>query len=191
MKNFLYLKGHSLNVDLVLAEYQYPILFTCIDEEKNMYLATCFYVDAEKREYLIAETSPLAVKELLMNKRTIRDSFPRSNDVAYIATFSKETDDPVIEGQRVAEINPNYLPTEGIYMDAEDDEFSEEISIIDARIELQKETADAGLDLSMWNQSETRYCMISLYRSNRVMVSGCNEHFIEKNIFQKRRVRYA
>ena len=31
MKNVLRLKNHDLIVDMVLADYQYPILFTCID----------------------------------------------------------------------------------------------------------------------------------------------------------------
>jgi len=132
--HFLHLCGHDLDIDIILVEYQYPIFFTCIDEEENMYIATCFYVDSEKKRYLVARTSPSIIKECLVNRRTIRDIFGSNDKTVYVVTFLKGKDEPTIGMAAVSEIDQCGLPTAGIYMDAEEDEFSSEISILDARI---------------------------------------------------------
>ena len=51
--------------DLILLEYRYPLLFTCMDDNDQMYLVTCFAADSKKRVWLIVQTSPSEVIEML------------------------------------------------------------------------------------------------------------------------------
>ena len=191
MNNVLRVKNHDLIVDMVLADYQYPILFTCIDEEKNMYIATCFHVDAEKREFLIAKTEPKAVKELLTDKRTIRNVFPDKEDTVYVVTVYKWSEEPMVIESRAADVNSHYFPSCGIFMDAEDDEFEDELSILDARIELQKEKRiQAPMQIKV-EMTDVKAIQVCFCKNKQGKILSENDYRIAKRSAVKGKVQYA
>lgn len=135
---FVRVKEHRLYLDLVLVEFQYPILFTCLDEENNMYIATCFHTDAKEKEWLIADTEPERVRELLRNEITIRDIFPAGGGTVYLAAKNRGMEHPQVKEYRASGVPEEIFPTPGMFMDADDDEFQEEISVLERRIEAKK-----------------------------------------------------
>lgn len=191
MKKFLRINNHDLMVDLILADYQYPILFTCVDENKSMYIATCFHVDAEKQEFLIANTSPETVKELLTNKRTIRNVFPDGDGTVYVATVYKLIDAPTVNESRAADVNSTYFPSNGIFMDAEDDEFEDEISILDARIEMQKEKTIEDTIQFRVKTTDVRILRVYFCKSKSGKMLRDEDYRITKRPAVKGRVQYA
>lgn len=190
MKNFLHLKNHNLIVDMILVDYQYPVLFTCIDEDKNMYIATCFHVDAEKQEFLIAKTEPEAVKELLTDKRTIRNIFPDKEGTVYVVTVHKWSEEPMIVESMAADVNSHYFPSCGIFMDADDGEFDEELSILNARIKLQKEKSsqEAMQFVETTDVKAVRFCF---YKSKRGKILSDKDYRTAERHAVKGKVKYA
>lgn len=191
MKKFLRINNHDLTIDLILADYQYPILFTCTDEENNMYITTCFYVGAEKQQYLVAETSPSTIKELLTNKRTIRDVFPNNGGSVFLVTFHKGADDPTIEKSMISEIDSHCLPTAGIYMDAEKEEFSDELAVLEARIELQKEKLAEGSMQFKAESTDIKILRVYFCKSKRGKMLDDKDYRITKRPVMKGKVQYA
>lgn len=123
--------SHCLEIDQIFVEYIYPVLFTCIDESDNLYIVACYSADAEKAEWIIAETSPEDVIKLLTNKLSIREMFMKS--VCWTAIQYAGAEYPTCTKTAFANLDPKVLPTAGEYMDADPDEFDEEIKLMKKR----------------------------------------------------------
>ena len=118
----------KLKIDKVLFESFYPILFTCTNNKNELYLCVCCTRKEQLQIWLLTKTTPAVVIDLLENNITMRDAF-----------FAVEYDRYTIIYQgnnRTIKINDSeywdkecsiYLPTKGEYMDAEENEFAEEI----------------------------------------------------------------
>lgn len=128
---------HCLYMDLILAEFRHPILFTCLDEHEHMYLVTCFRTDAQESDWLIAETTPAQIIDLLCNMLTIRNAFPADNSFVYLAKSIQGTTEMFIEKHRANEIPTEFFPTPDMFMDGDEDEFKEELSILRKRAAVQ------------------------------------------------------
>lgn len=133
--------NHSLYMDLILAEFRHPILFTCLDEREHMYIVTCFHTDAQETDWLIAETTPAQIIELLCNSRTIRNAFPDDNSFVYLAKALRGTTGISVERHRANKIPTEFFPTPNMLMDGDEDEFKEELSILRKRA-ADQETAE-------------------------------------------------
>lgn len=191
MKSFLHMSNHDLTMDLVLADYQYPILFTCIDENKSMYIVTCFHVDAEKREYLIAKTSPEAVKELLTNKRTIRNIFPDKDGIVYVSALYENPCKTTVYERRAADVDSHCFPSCGIFMDAEDGEFEEELSILNARIELRKEKSIQDSMQFKVEMTDVKAIQVCFCKNKRGKMLSEKDYRMAKKPALKGKVQYA
>ena len=108
----------------ILFGSKYPVLFTC-ENEGNVYLFICCLANSDKLVWIATQTDYKNLIDLLENKITIRAAFLNVTDKKMIITY---------DGQKVeckeesySSIPMNYLPTEGEYMDAEDDEYKEEL----------------------------------------------------------------
>lgn len=140
---FLSVNDHRLFMDMVFAEYHYPILFTCVDESGAMYIATCFHADAREKKWLIAKTSPESIISLLCNNIPIRDVFPKGDRSVYLITKSRGTDEPYVKEMASSNVPDEYFPSPEMFMDADDDEFLEDLAILKKRVlskQRQKQT---------------------------------------------------
>lgn len=125
----------QLDYDLVLLDDTYPVLFTCVDREDNLYICSCHCATSKRKEWIIAQTSPQKVIELLTDKITIREIFDSCQRKSYIATRYADKPEPVVETVKISEIPGELLPTAGFYMDSAPGEFDEEISAMEARLQ--------------------------------------------------------
>lgn len=131
MNNFFNFKEIGvLEVDKVFFESYYPILFTCINERKELFLCVCCQADSKIRKWLVTNVSPKTIIELLSNKVTIRESFLKGKGLKYTIIYDVENKSYKIEEENAEDWNAETsvdLPTVGEYMEAEEDEFAEEI----------------------------------------------------------------
>ena len=141
MNNKLFLKLQNSNIvlfyDLILFEAKYPVLFTCLDQNNILYLVSCYTVDAEKRAWIIVETTEETVIKLLENQIQIYSAFTRNDYVYQVIKFIEN--EPVVTKKFFFEIDIKILPTVGYYMDSDKHEFDDEIAILKVR-SLLKET---------------------------------------------------
>lgn len=129
-KIFDFTETGVLKLDKIFFESYYPILFTCISEKKDIFLCVCCQADSNVRKWLITDVSPRTIIELLSNKITIRESFLKDEGSKYTVIYNMEDENFEIEENNIKdwdEENSMDLPTAGEYMDAEEDEFLEEI----------------------------------------------------------------
>lgn len=119
-----------LKLDRIFFESYYPILFTCINEKNDLFLCVCCQADSNIRKWLVTNVLPRTVIKLLNNEITIRDSFLKDKGLNYTIVYNMKKRAFQIEKDNEkdwdAEKSIN-LPTTGEYMDAEKDEFLEEI----------------------------------------------------------------
>ena len=119
-----------LKLDKIFFESYYPILFTCIGEKKDIFLCVCCQADLDVKKWLITDVSPRTIIELLSNKITLRESFLKDGGSKYTIIYNMEDENFEIEENNIKDWDEESsidLPTAGEYMDAEEDEFLEEI----------------------------------------------------------------
>ena len=125
--------NQNLYEDLVFIDDIYPVLFTCVDDLENTYLSTCYFADHSKTLWLVTKIEPERVINLLNNKVTIRELF--ESDELWMICKSKSKKE--IQVKQIADcknFDKNAFPAEGEYMDVDEEEFEEEISILKKRI---------------------------------------------------------
>lgn len=138
MKNSIFLKqlnkkDDAIFYDMVLFDCRYPVLFTCVDAKKNLYLCACYKVDSKSKEWIMACTTEVTVISLLQNKITIHDAFSQNSDFLYRIILKQGDANPTIEKLRIQDVPENILPTSGYFMDADEDEFNNEIAELENR----------------------------------------------------------
>ena len=120
----------QLTLDKVFFASYYPILFTCNNKNEDLYLCVCCQAEPNLKKWLISRTQPQYIIKLLKNEITIRDAFllPKSSNEKY--TIIHKDNKSSIELNNKDDWNSKesiFLPTEGEYIDADPDEFIEEI----------------------------------------------------------------
>lgn len=113
-----------LTMDKILFEGQYPVLFTYIDNEK-VYLFICYYRSNREMSWIGTATEYDNLIQMLQNKVTIREAFMAVTEDKMMITYDGyQTTFSFVKRDRIPE---DILPTDGEFMDADVDEFSEEI----------------------------------------------------------------
>lgn len=120
----------NMNMDLVLFESHYPVLFTCTNGN-DVYLFSCCLVNSKIAKWIGTKTDYKILIELLSNQITIQEAFLNKDEKKVIIEYNGES--VICKSVEKDEIPVALLPTAGEYMDAEDDEFSEEIAIFKSR----------------------------------------------------------
>lgn len=118
----------QLKIDVVLFESYYPILFTCLNENKDLFLCVCCQSNKKGRKWLITKTTPNIVVRVLKNELTVREAFLMFPQVQ-ITVFDNAEEILVDEHNELDWDNGNSvcLPDKGEFLDAEEGEFDEEI----------------------------------------------------------------
>lgn len=140
----------QLYYDCILLDGDEPVLFTCTNDNKELYYCVCIYNVLGAQEWLITRTTPRRMCHLLTNSITMRRAITLADKI----WFAKECQDGHIEWkyENVDEFPDDYLPTDGMYMDADDGEFDEEIKHFKNMIKNQ----------------EDQYCLVKIDNKNRV-----------------------
>lgn len=114
-----------IDLDTILFESKYPILFTCKNDEE-IYLFICYFVDSEKIKWIGTKTTYENLINLLENKITIRNAFLNETNIKIMIEYNGN--EVKYKFENVDKIPDKILPIEGEYMDSEEDEYIEEIN---------------------------------------------------------------
>lgn len=121
-------KFGELYIDTVIFESNYPILFTCVNDKKDLFLCVCCRYNKAGRKWLLTKTTPNIVIQLLKNELTIRGAFLKYpqvqitvlDDNQEVRFYENNTTD--WDGE-----TSTSLPDKDEFLDAEDGEFDDEI----------------------------------------------------------------
>lgn len=142
MKEFIKLdKYGQLYIDKVLFESYFPIVFTCINDRKDVFIVVCCQNNEKGCKWLLGKTNGISVARMLRDEITVRQLL-----LEY--SLGKISVDYVENGYVISYNNSDwdesspYLPKEDSYMYAEDGEFEDDInyfSLIDNHLHYSTE----------------------------------------------------
>ncbi len=116
----------DLRLDLILVEDVRPILFTCLDESKNIYLGLCSFANNERILWHITKTNYDVLIALLSDEITIYDAFKAGSKNKYMITYTELGVD--CKKLTFDLLKEEYLPVKGEYMEVEDGEYDCELA---------------------------------------------------------------
>lgn len=127
MKEFIKLdKYGQLYIDRVLFESYFPIIFTCINDHKDIFICVCCQNNEKGCKWLIGKTNGISIVRMLRDEITIRQLLLEYS-TGKISVDYAENEYAVAYNNSDWNENSNYLPKEDSYIYAEDGEFEDEI----------------------------------------------------------------
>ena len=109
-KRFLY--------DYIFFETTNPIFFSCVDEKKDIYIAT-LCDDRKELRWILAKTSESQLMDIMKNKVTMYDVYLNS-DIYYVITRKcNVTKCQLCDDKSIDKLD---FPTKGEYFEADDEE---------------------------------------------------------------------
>ena len=121
----------NLVIDQVIFETYYPIIFTCMNEKKDLFLCVCCCANESGKKWLITKTKPQVLVDMLRDRITVRDAFLKYPDVQVTVIDSINKKEPIFDFENKSDWDAQSstsLPDVGEYLEAEDGEFDEEIA---------------------------------------------------------------
>lgn len=134
----------ELVTDKILFEANYPILFTCKNEKKDLFICVCCQNNAQGKKWLLTRTTEELVISMLRDDISIREvflSFPECRISIYTGG------EYIVKEQEEADWGENsiFLPKKNEFMEAEPGEFDDEIDYYQKiLIEKRKKEFDAA-----------------------------------------------
>lgn len=125
-------KTGVLKIDRIIFESAYPILFVCSNEEKELFLCVCCQNNRKGKKWLISKTSSETIVKMLKDEIPIRDAFLENRDCKITVDRMNGETNVYFDNDDWLE-DSIYLPKKGEYLEAEPDEFSEEIAYYQSR----------------------------------------------------------
>lgn len=129
MKKFIELdKYGQLYIDKVLFESYFPIIFTCVNDKKDIFISVCCQNNEKGCKWLLGKTDGISIVSMLQDKITIRELLLKHSSGRISVEYVKSTGYIVAYDNSDWDENSPYLPKEDSYMFAEDGEFEDEIN---------------------------------------------------------------
>lgn len=129
MNEFVKIPNYGLlKIDRVIFEAAYPILFTCLNEKSELFLSVCCQNNDKGKKWLISKTSSNTIIKMLKDEMTIRDAFLADPDCRITVNRCKDETDVCFDNEEDWSENSIYLPKKGEYLEADPDEFCDEIA---------------------------------------------------------------
>lgn len=122
----------NLHLDYIFAEYDCPILFTCYDDDKNLYLCDCVSM-TNIQKWLVARIDTDQLYKFINNKISIRNMFV-TKDSVYVLTWhygDKFENYNEVKGSSLTE---DELPPAETFLEADDGEFDNYYNIVLNRV---------------------------------------------------------
>ena len=142
----------TLYFDCILIEQDFPLLFILKNEKDERFICACFEIK-KQQSWVINKINVQEIEELLTNKIDIRQAFLLDNDRDRKIIISKKNRYKKLDIE-VKIVNKNYLIDkdiildEGNYLEAEENEFSEYLSLIKHLQEINNKVIDKEVYLN-------------------------------------------
>lgn len=124
MKKILcyYINNTELYLEQTLAEYDYPVLYTCISATKQRYLAMC--VDPDEGKYFVAETTTDILLKMMNDIIPMNEAFKNAKTIYEVVSNSEDVHDDSVRSIHYEDISDEELPDEGAFFELLDSEFA-------------------------------------------------------------------
>lgn len=122
-------------IEKVLFESMYPILFTGVSGDK-VFLFICHSTISTTMKWIATETTYENLISLLEDRITIREAFVNCTDTKYMITYSNG--EVKCTKCLVTDIPEFILPTAGVKMNVDENEFKKEINYFKTQIRLME-----------------------------------------------------
>lgn len=127
MKKFIKLDHYGqLYIDKILFESYFPIIFTCINDNKDIFISVCCQNNEKGCKWLLGKTNAKSIVQMLQDKITVRQLLLEHSTGKISVSF--------VGNEYIVAYNNSdwdedslYLPKIDSYMYAVDDEFKDEI----------------------------------------------------------------
>lgn len=128
MKEFVKLdKYGQLYIDRVLFESYFPVIFTCVNDKKDIFIGVCCQNNEKGCKWLLGKTNGISIVRMLRDEITIRQLLLECSSGKISVDYVQNRYIVAYDNSDWDEKSP-YLPKEDSYMYAEDGEFEEEIN---------------------------------------------------------------
>lgn len=114
------INNEKLYLEQILAEYDYPILYTCIDKNRKRYLAMC--VDPEEGRYIVAETTCQILIKMMRDSIKMIDAFKTAHRIFSVISSSNDISQDIVKPIEFSKISKDDLPEENAYFELLDSE---------------------------------------------------------------------
>ncbi len=122
MENKIYDLPKGLKCKYVFLENDFPIFFSCIDDDNNDYLGCFSASEDDNLKFAISQVKAITILKVLMNQVYLYDAF-KTNNMNFIITLKSNE---IVEAVSLTQLEDKYLPVKCEYLDAEPEEFLEE-----------------------------------------------------------------
>lgn len=130
MKKFIELdKYGQLYIDKVLFESYFPVVFTCINDNKDIFIGVCCQNNEKGCKWLLGKTNGISVVKMLRDEITIRQLLLEFTSEKISVDYTKDGYAIAYNNSDWDENSP-YLPKVDSYMYAEAGEFENEINYL-------------------------------------------------------------
>ncbi|MCD8120337.1 MAG: hypothetical protein LUE29_12825 [Lachnospiraceae bacterium] len=128
MKKFIWLEEYGqLYIDKVIFESYFPVIFTCLNDRKEVFICVCCQNNEEGCKWLIGKTDGKSIVKMLRDEITVRQLLVEYS-TGRITVDYKENEYCISYSNSDWDKDSIYLPKSDSYMYAEDGEFDEEIN---------------------------------------------------------------
>lgn len=192
-KNDVYFKNldylGDLNIDYIIFDYEYPVLFTCLDNKNNLYLCVCCDIRNEQR-WIITTINEDTLINMLSDKITIRDAFVIEKFDHYLVKYYGPNKPEECIKVFVSDIPTEDLPMEEEVIEADEGEFDQYIEVLRKRKLIFKYilSLDANENFATEQKKIKKYnnCFNSLYTTN--VIKTCITNFEKKLQYKQKKV---
>ena len=167
----------DLDVDFIIFQADYPVLFTCKDICDNIYLCVCCEV-REQQRWIVSPIKSSTIVGMLENKITLYDAFKFGNGKRYIITWEFESKVEDVKVVDFSDIDLLDLPVQGEYFEAEEHEFDDYIEKLEQSESLCKNSIISEQTIEYIMSSQKRKTVIKKWR---------NPEFIQRCVFSEAR----
>ena len=128
MKEFIKLdKYGQLYIDKILFESYFPIIFTCINDNKDIFIGVCCQNNEKGCKWLLGKTDGISIAGMLQDEMTIRQLLLEHSEGKISVDYAEKAGYVVAYNNSDWDVDSSYLPKKDSYMYAEEGEFENEI----------------------------------------------------------------
>lgn len=117
MKKWINIAGiGNLYVEQILYEFEFPILFVCIDDNRNRYLSLT--IDEMLGQYIIAPITCEMLHKILCKQVYIEQAFRNcSQNIVYITDYNFDEKKLIVRIEQLEDVSEDLLPDKNTYLD--------------------------------------------------------------------------